>query len=120
MQTMRKTALILALAAASPAAAQGFSIGDQILLDDLRMRQQAAEQRAIEQANQLMALEARLQAERSVLDLKAQATPPRLPLIRDAAASRNAPEGTAKFPSVPDAALAESNRRVREAANNRR
>lgn len=117
---MRTIALILALAAVSPAAAQGFSTGDQILLDDLRMRQQAAERRAIEQANQLMALEARLQAERSVLELKAQAAAPPLPQASDLAPLPGASGAPLKFPSVPDAALAESNRRIRDAANNRR
>ncbi|MFZ5718653.1 MAG: hypothetical protein ACOY5Y_04220 [Pseudomonadota bacterium] len=110
----------IALAIASPALAQGVTVGDQILLDDLRMRQQAAERRAVEQANQLMALEARLQAERAVQDLRMQATPPALPRAPYASPSPDESSALAKFPSVPDAALAESNRRVREAAANRR
>lgn len=110
-----------ALAIASPAAAQGLSPGDQILLDDLRMRQQAAERRAIDQANQLMALEARLQAERSVQDLRSQAVPPRLPERPGEPPQDPASPSAvaAPFPTIPDAALAESNRRVREATRRR-
>lgn len=117
---MRTVVFSIALAIASPALAQGMSVGEQILLDDLRMRQQAAERRAVEQANQLMALEARLQAERAVQDLRAQASPPAPPQPPYAGPPPAASSGAATFPSIPDAALAESNRRVREAASNRR
>lgn len=110
-----------ALAVASPAAGQGLSPGDQILLDDLRMRQQAAERRAIDQANQLMALEARLQAERSIQDLRSQALPPQLPeRLSQPPQGPASPSAVAvQFPAIPDAALAESNRRVREAGRRR-
>lgn len=118
MVAMRTLLAMAAVAAASPAAAQG--LGDQILLDDLRMRQQAAERRAIEQANQLMALEARLQADRSIEDLRTQAVPPRLPQLSSRRPDGVSPSAaTTQFPAIPDDVLAESNRRVREAAGPR-
>lgn len=117
---MRTLLLLAALAAAMPAAAQLPSTGDQILLDDLRARQQAAERRAIEQSNQLMALEARLQAQRAIQDLQAQAATPRLPTLPYEPSERGRSSAAGAFPSIPDAALAESNRRIREAARDRR
>lgn len=119
MTPMRMMILLLACVAA-PAAAQGLSTGDQIRLDDLHMRQEAAERRAIDQANQLMALEARLQAERSIVDLRTQGAAARLPRTPYATPPAEGGSAAAKYPSVPDATLADSNRRVREAADNRR
>src|SRR5688572_16708817 len=86
-------------------------------LEDLRLQQQAAQRRAIDQSNQLMALEARLRAEQASADLQRSA--PRVPELRYEPSARRG-TAAARYPSIPDAALAESNRRVQDAARNRR
>jgi len=101
----------LILAAAMPAASQPTS---QFELDSLRIQQEAAARRAVAQANELTALEARLRTEQAVSDLRLQREAPRLPEL--AYAPPAAPAATPKYPSVPDALLADSNRRVREAS----
>lgn len=117
---MRKLVVlsVFALAAATPAAAQV----TQFQLEDLRAQQQAAERRSIDQSNQLQALDARLRADQAVSDLAAQragATAPQLrypdPTVRSAAATP-----PTRYPSMSDAALADSNKRVQDAARNRR
>lgn len=108
-------AALLALSVAAPAAAQPLS--SQIQLDELRAQQEAAQRRMIDQSNQLMALEARLRAEQGAADLQRSA--PRVPELRyepSLGAAATAPV----YPSMSDAALAESNRRVAAAAWNRR
>ena len=115
--SMRRLILAaLIAAAASPAAAQFVSPQ----LEDLRMQQEAAQRRAIDQSNQLMALEARLRAEQAAADLQRPA--PRLPELRYKRASGSAftratPPG---YPSIPETTLADSNKRVRDAARERR
>lgn len=114
-------ALLLAFLIASPAATQDFGFTTQAQIDDLRMQQQLAQQRAIAQSNELMALESRLRTEQAVRDLEFQrALPPRLPQLPYPAGAPPARIDTSKLPSIPDAALADSNRRVRDASENRR
>ncbi len=110
----------LLAALAAPASAQPALQQQQ--LDDLRMQQQAAERRAIDQANQLQAMDTRLRADLAVVDLSAQragARVPTLPYGDPTLAPRVAAPAPA-YPSVPDAALADSNRRVQDAARSRR
>lgn len=117
---MRALVLSLALAVAGlPAAAQDLNALTQFQLDDLRAQQQLAQQRAVAQANELMALEARLRTEQAIMDLRQSHAPVRLPELPYAGAPP-APLDTSRLPSIPDAALAASNRRVREASQNRR
>lgn len=117
---MRALVLSLALSAAAPAAAQDIhSQLNQFQLDDLRAQQQLAQQRAIAQANELMALESRLRTEQAIQDLRQVYAPVRLPELPYAGAPPAAID-TSKLPEIPDAALAASNRRVREAVQNRR
>ena len=71
-------------------------------------------------SNELMALEARLRAEQAMADVQAQRTPPAVPSLRYEPPLSGASPSTARYPSVPDAALSDSNRRVRAAAANRR
>jgi hypothetical protein len=118
---MRAFLAVLALTAcAVPAAAQDIG-STQSQLDDLRMQQQLAQQRAVAQHNELFALEARLKTEQAILDLQLQrALPPRVPVLPYPVGVPAANVDTSKFPSIPDAALAASNRRVQEASQNRR
>jgi hypothetical protein len=109
-------AAVMAAAAASPAAAQFVSPQ----LEELRMQQEAAQRRAIDQSNQLMALEARLRADQATADLQRPA--PRVPEVRYKPAAgtgftRATPPG---YPSIPETTLADSNKRVRDAAKERR
>lgn len=119
MPPMRGVLLILALAA-SPAAAQVVGPIDQMQLDALRMQQENAGRRLIDQQNQLMAAEAQARADRAVLELRLERDlPVRLPAPVAAPLPRTA-DAPGTFPSIPDAALAESNRRIRDATRDRR
>lgn len=115
MVSMRALTVLAMLAVAAPASAQP----TQLQLDDLRMQQQNAERRAIDQANQMMALEARLRAEQATLDLRLQQSGLGVPALTYQPSLTPAP-AAARYPSISDAALAESNRRVQAAAKNRR
>lgn len=113
---MRSLILALGLAAAGPSASAQPS---NPVLDDLRFQQESAQRRAIDQQNQLNALESRLRAEQAVIDLRAE--PPRLPELRYKPATGGVtPAMPPNYPAVPDAMLADSNRRVQDAVRNRR
>ena len=119
MVSMRAVLLSLVLAAvAVPAAAQAPSVQSQ--LDDLRARQEASERQAVARANEFQALDAQLRADQAVQDLQAQRVPPAVPSLNYAPPVIGASAAAAKYPSMPDAALADSNRRVQDAARNRR
>ena len=95
----------------------------QMQLQDLRMQQEAAQRRAIDQANQLEALAARLRADQATLDLQVQrgdVGPRQAPGLRYEPPARSAPSSLGKYPSMPDAALMDSNRKVQAASRNRR
>lgn len=110
--------LLLASLAATPVVAQDFGGLTQSQIDDLRAQQQLAQQRMIAQENELRAIESRLRTEQAVAEQQAARAPFRLPEPIPGAPPRTIP--IEKLPSISDAALAESNRRVREAAKNRR
>ncbi len=114
---------VLLTAAAAPAAAQLLGPADQMQIDNLRMQQEQAQRRAIDQANQLEALSARQRADDAALDLRLQrgdVGPRQAPSLRYEPAARPAGKASSRYPSIPDAALADSNRRVQDAARNRR
>jgi hypothetical protein len=121
---MRALALIAALAVAAPAAAQDLNTLNQAQLDDLRMQQQMLQQRSIALSNELMAAEARLRADQAILGLQLQralpARVPELPYPVYVPAAAPAKFDASKLPSIPDAALAASNERVRAASENKR
>lgn len=114
---MRILIAIGLLALAPPALGQQ----TQFQIDELRAQQQAAERRAIDQSNQIQALEARLRADQASAELAAQRAGPRVPLLPygDPTMTSGATRSPS-YPSVPDAVLADSNRRVQDAARNRR
>ena len=115
--TARILAACVLLAAATPAVAQP----GQFEIDALRAQQEAAARRAIAQENELAALEARFSTEQAIASLQAQRNPPRAPELLYVLPSPSSPAGaTPTFPTIPDAALAESNRRVRDASQPRR
>lgn len=107
---------VLALAAATAAKAQV----TQFQLDDLRAQQQAADRRAIDQANQLQALDARMRADQAVAEMTVQrlgARAPELPYVSPVA---RGVVTTPTYPSMSDSVLAQSNQRVQDAVRNRR
>ena len=113
---MRVLIAVIALSAAAPAAAQ-----TQSQIADLQMQQQLMQQRSVAQHNELFALETRLRTEQAIQDLQLQrALPARVPQLPYPVAAPSGKIDTSKLPSIPDEALAASNRRVQDAAKNRR
>lgn len=116
---MRKLVVlsVFALAAATPALAQS----TQLQLDDLRAQQQAAQQRAIDQSNQVQALDNRLRADQAIVNLNAQAAGATVPQLRYTDPTvRSGTMTSPRYPSMPDSALSDSSKRVQDAARNRR
>ena len=111
MALMRWIIAGLMLAAATPVGAQPL-----FELENLRAQQEAASRRAVAQTNELQALEARLRTEQAVADLRLQRDAPPPPYLPYAPSTSSTPATTPNYPSVPDALLADSNRRVREAS----
>lgn len=118
MGPMRTAVLALILvAAASAVAAQPAT---QFELDNLRAQQQDAQRRSIDLDNQLQARDARERADAAARSADIQRGPIRAPELRYEYAPQSGAVVTGKYPSVPDAVLADSNRRVQDAAKNRR
>ncbi|UTP38910.1 hypothetical protein M9M90_17040 [Phenylobacterium sp. LH3H17] len=110
-------ALALGMASTSPVLAQA-DPAQVARENDLWAQQQLQNQRAVALENQMNALDARLGAEVRLRELRDQARRPAMPepyVPKSGAALNLGP-----FPSIPDEALAASNRRVREASENRR
>lgn len=123
MSGMRALILCLALAGAAPAAAQDPSaavLQSQIL--QMQAEQQLARMREVATANELTALEARLRTEQAVRQMEAARAPVLMPTLPypDAALGKGTGVDISKLPSVPDAVLADSNRRVQEILKNSR
>ena len=100
---------------AQGASAQGFGVGVGLELDQLRAAQPLSRQREISLANELAALEGRLSTEQALQALRVPTLrlPPATDLVSSAALV------ALPMPSISDAFLAESNRRVRAAAARR-
>ena len=118
MEPMRTFILGLSLAAL---AAPAFAQNTQLELDNLRAQQEAAARRAVAQDNELSALQNRLQTEQAVTQLQIQRQlMPRLPdPVYGATPTASASAAAPKYPAIPDAALADSNARVRAASQPR-
>lgn len=117
---MRVPAFLLALSVATPAFAQ---VTPQPITpqDNAAMvQQEMTRQQLIQQQNQLMALEAQIRAQQAIQDLQALKVSPRLPLPQVGAGGPLPQIDTGQFASIPDATLADSNKKVLDAANNRR
>lgn len=115
---MRILTVLGFLALAAPAAAQALGPTDLLALDMQRAQLQAAQRRAIDQANQLEAAQARLRADQAVLDLRFQrgdVGPARIPMLPYAQATSTSTLPPAVYPSIPDALLADSNAKVQAA-----
>ncbi|MBW8811922.1 MAG: hypothetical protein JF588_00730 [Caulobacterales bacterium] len=106
---------------AVPAAAQV----SPLELDNIRAQQAAAQRQSVAIANEAMAQEARLRTEQAILDLENQRVAPALPTLPYAApaGSTTPPSGakaaTTAYPSMPDKALADSNRQIEKIRKHR-
>lgn len=114
---MRLTLFALcALALATPASAQlpptppGSITWPQEV--ELRQQQEAFRQQLIQQQNQLMTLEAQMRTQQALSEVRAQAQTPVLPLPNVTPGHPPPQIDTSQLASIPDAALADSNRKV--------
>lgn len=118
-------ALIAGLFLLAPAPATAQDVGSAVLhgqILQMQSDQQLARMREVATSNELMALEARLRADEAVRRIEASRAPVAMPTLPYPRAGLGA-GGTvdvSKLPSVPDAVLAESNRRVQEILKNPR
>jgi hypothetical protein len=120
---MRALIAGLVLLAAAPVAAQDTNaalLNAQIL--QMQSDQQLARMREVATANEMMALEARLRADEAVRRMETSRTPVAVPTMPypDAGLGRGGALDVSQLPSIPDAALAESNRRIQEILKNPR
>ncbi|CAN7401178.1 hypothetical protein LJR225_002542 [Phenylobacterium sp. LjRoot225] len=83
----------------------------------LQAQQDQLARQAVLQQNQLMVLEAQIRTQQAIADIQARSQTPRLP----PPPSGTSPKlDTSQLASIPDSKLAESNARVKAAANNDR
>ena len=117
---MRTVLILMAIGVAGPAAVQPYlgleqSRDAQALTDAV-----AARARDVTLTNDLAVLQARIQSDQALSNLQASRLSPTVPTIPF---NPNAPPPTidaSKLATIPDAALAQSNARIRAAADNRR
>ena len=120
---MRSLIILASLACAAPVAAQTDPMMLSLQRDaELQAQANLARQREVELTNRLSTLEARQQTDQALSDIAALRQRPAMPSIYDpnAPPPERAPVPAAAYASMPDAALAASNARVRAAAENRR
>jgi hypothetical protein len=121
---MRALIVLAALCIAGPAAAQPYLGMVQAREAQASADALAQRNRDIAITNELAVLQARAQSDQALSNLAAARIAPTLPtILPPAARSADAPPAivdTTKQVSIPDALLADSNARVRAAADNRR
>jgi hypothetical protein len=120
---MRALVFLAAVACAAPAVAQPDAYALTLQRDaELQAQADRARQRDVELNNRLSTLEAREQTDQALRDIAAMRQRPAPPTIYDpnAPPPLAAPIPAGALVSIPDAALADSNARVRAAAANRR
>jgi len=117
---MRALVIGLVLGLAAPAAAQPARVFDQARDAQAQADAQAARLRDIQLTNELSVLEARLQADQALGNLQAARVSPAVPTVPFSPRGPAPVLDAGKMASIPDAALADSNARVRAAAGNPR
>ncbi len=119
-----RLALVLSILAA-PALAQPDAVAqalarrqaiDRFQVDQLRMQQDLAARQAVIQRNDLSYLEHQLRTQQTLSAVQAQSQSPQIPPPPAGGAPRSI--DVSGLASIPDAALAESNEKVRAAAGN--
>lgn len=113
MRTLACSLGLLGLSMTSAAAQVPY--GSVVTDPAYQAQQQMDRQRAIALENQLNTLDARVQSEQRLRDFQATVPPPGL-----RAPEHPVPTGSSPYASIPDAALAASNERVRAASKNPR
>jgi hypothetical protein len=115
---MRIALVLLTLATAGPAVAQPY-LGVQARDAQTQADLQALRYRDVQITNELAAMQARAQAEQALSNLQAGRS---APILSHAVRGSGPPSvvDTSKLVSIPDSILAQSNARVRAAADNRR
>lgn len=111
-------AFALTCATASPAPAQVSPQTQHNL--DLMAQQQQELQRSVALENEINTLDARVQSAERLRAVETSRTNPSLLLPPSDPNARTAPSSTGNFASIPDAALADSQQRVKEASQNKR
>jgi hypothetical protein len=115
-----RASIAVALATGGPAAAQAFR-GLALAQDAQREADaQAARDRDIALTNELSTLQARVQSTQGLSDLAAMRAAPPPPIVPRAPGASGSKIDASQFASIPDAELADSNAKVRAAADNRR
>jgi len=115
--------LVLALLLAAPAPTFAQDFNSIMLENQMRAEQEMARQRGVALHNEFIALDARVRSEQAIRDAQAQGRTVRLataPERQPPPAATAPPFDSGQIASIPDAALAASNARVREASQNRR
>jgi len=109
------TAAVASLAA--PAAAQFLpAVPNSPQYAEMLAQQEAARQQLVQQQNQLMSLEAQLRTQQALADVRALTVVPRI-APPDTRPGHALPQiDTGQLASIPDSALADSNRKVLEAS----
>jgi hypothetical protein len=120
---MRIALTLLTLAMAGPAMAQTY-LGVQARDAQTQADLQALRYRDVQVTNELAAAQARAQAEEALSNIQAGRAAPNFPTVLAPAARGGAASppviDTTKLVSIPDNVLAQSNARIRAAADNRR
>jgi hypothetical protein len=123
---MRALAVLAVLALAAPAAAQPLGPAPVAPLPvqpnaawqygGVLVQQEQLRQQMIDQQNRLNALDAGLRAQQSIDVLQAESHPAAIPAPYIAAGAPPAQIDASQLGSIPDSILADSNKKVREAA----
>jgi hypothetical protein len=117
---MRIALVLFTLATAGPAMAQPY-LGVQARDAQTQADLQALRYRDVQTTNELAAMQARAQADQALSNLQAGRTAPIVfPAARGSSSAPPTVIDTSKLVSIPDSILAQSNARVRAAAENRR
>jgi hypothetical protein len=117
---MRALICLVALACAGSAAAQDYSGLVQAREADRLAAEQAARQRDIALANELSRLQAQVQTNQALADLAALRAQPGVPVVRYDPKAPPPKIDLGKLAQIPDSILADSDAKVRAAADNRR
>ena len=117
---LRAWIVVVALALAAPAAAQPYAALQDARDADRLAHEQAARQRELEITNELSRLQAQAQTTQNLSDLAAMRASPPVPTVPFNPKAPAPKLDAGQFAQIPDTALADSNAKVRAAAQNRR
>lgn len=112
--------LVAVLAVAAPAAAQPYAALQDARDADRMAAEQAARQREIAITNELSRLQTQTQTTQTLSDLAAMRVQPVIPTVPFNPKAPPPKVDPRRFAEIPDAALADSDAKVRAAAANRR